>query len=60
MVKMKIYESGKQYNSSQAYEEAIKIKMSEIETAEEKEIVIQLMHNELLAVIEKAANYIKI
>ena len=52
IVKMKLYEGGKQYNSKTDLWETIKITMSEIEPAEVKKIT------KSMAVIEKAC-YIK-
>ena len=54
IVKMKLYEGGKQYNSIADQWEAIKATMLKIDPAEIKEKITKSMNNRLLAIIEKS------
>ena len=58
IVKMKLYEGSKRYNSKADLWEAIKTTMSETKFADVKKIT-KSMYNRLLAVIEKEGHYIK-
>ena len=59
IVKRKLYENGKQYNSKTDLWKAIKSNMSKIEPVKVNKKITKSMNNKLLAVIEKKGHYIK-